>query len=102
MSSGREAFSRSIAPDSAAGLQGRGGLVRIVLYQRAAVRKKSDKPPNATTELFVDLITASALGTMRFFFTKETYRSSADPPLETLCNFVVLFFPDRGSQNIDG
>eukprot|EP00937_MAST-01D_sp_MAST-1D-sp2_P000556 g556.t1 len=84
---------RSMAPDSAAGLRGRGQLMRVVLYQRTVERTAHDRPPNITTELFVDLMTATVLGTLRYFFWEETYRKTPDPAQSTLCSFVVLFFP---------
>jgi hypothetical protein len=84
---------RSMAPDSHAGLSGRGGLIRVVLWQPTVRRSKDDRPPNMTTELFVDLITASACGAMRTFFVTETTMTTTDPFFQTLASYVVLFFP---------
>ena len=84
---------RSMAPDSHAGLSGRGGLIRVVLWQPTVRRSKDDRPPNMTTELFVDLITASACGAMRTFFVTETQQHEHDPFFQTLASYVVLFFP---------
>ena len=90
---GRAHMKRSMAPDSRAGISGRGGLLGVVLWQRTVRRTKEDRPPNMTTELFVDLITASACGAMRTFFVAETTSASTDPFFATLSSYVVLFFP---------